>query len=66
MEDTVGLFSLNINDRFILNDKKYTITDFRQKRVPRLGKCLHCVTLCEGKVQYFLRDWQVKALKKAE
>lgn len=60
MEDTVNLFSLNIGDRFILDNKKYTITDFRQKRVPRLGKCLHCLTLCEGKVQMFLRNWQVQ------
>lgn len=66
MKDTVGLFSLNINDRFILNDKEYTITDFCQKRVPRFGKILHCVTLCEGKVQLFLRDWQVQRVLKGE
>ena len=58
----VKIFALNIGDKFILNDKEYTITGFRQKRVPRLGKCLHCVTLCEGKVQMFLRNWEVKKL----
>ena len=63
MEDTVGLFSLNIGDAFILNNKKYTITDFRNKRLPHLGKTLHCVTLSEGKVQFFITNWQVQAVK---
>ena len=63
MDKTVGLFSLNIGDGFILSDKKYTITDFRNKRLLRLGKTLCCVTLCEGKVQYFLRNWQVRTIE---
>ena len=58
----IGLFSLSVGDSFELSDKKYTITGFKNKRVPRLGKVLCCETICEGKVQKFLRNWQVLQL----
>ncbi|MEE9302886.1 MAG: hypothetical protein V3U84_03780 [Thiotrichaceae bacterium] len=63
MADTTALFSLGIGDRFVLSNEEYTITNFRNRRVPRLGKTLCCETLCKGKVQCFLRNWQVLALK---
>ena len=66
MHPEVKMFSLRGGDKFILNNKKYEIITFRRVNVARLGKTLRCETMCEGKRQYFLRDWPVKPIEVEE
>jgi hypothetical protein len=57
----VKLFGLNRGDRFILNNKEYTVEMYKYKFMPTLGKVLNCVCFDEkGNTQMFIRDWDVK------
>lgn len=64
----VGLFSLDVGDSFILSDEQYTITRFQNKRMPSLGKVACCVTRRnrDGKVQMFIRNWDVEKMEVAQ
>ena len=57
------LFRLGRGDRFILNNRKYTISHYKNKRMPGLGTTLNVVCFDEeGTTQMFIKNWTVEKL----
>lgn len=55
------LFEVPIGESFRLNGKTFIVKKHFYKRMPKLGKTLHCEAINqEGKRQLFISNWDVE------
>ena len=58
------LFSLDPGSRFLLNGHQYQVVKFFSKKMPRIGKVLHCEVINEsGNQQWFIFNYNVKKIE---
>ena len=54
------IFELNPGDKFILNNKVFTVVKFVKKFMPTLGRVLNCKTISEdNKIALFISNFEV-------
>jgi len=60
----MNIFTLLIGDRFIFDNNTYKLINFKEIKIPKLGKVNHAICYCETikKEQHFTRNWEVEKL----